>query len=44
MGEQVAAGAVKKERGTAATFSIDTGKDEQPLINANPISREVLFG
>ena len=33
----------KKKSGTAATFSIDTGKDEQQLINANPISREVLL-
>ena len=27
----------------AKSLGIDTGKDEQQLIDANPISREVLF-
>ena len=34
----------KNGNGTAVEVNhIDTGKDEQQLINANPISRAVLF-
>ena len=45
MGEQVAARNKKRKGRFAAEnkFIIDTGKDEQQLIAANPISRAVLL-
>ena len=45
MGEQVAARNKKRKGRFAAEkeFIIDTGKDEQQLIAANPVSRAVLF-
>ena len=48
MGEQVAARAIKKKyfrrnRRRREKFNIDTGKGEQQLTDANPISREVLL-
>ena len=45
MGEQVAARNKKRKRQIRCRekFIIDTGKDEQQLITANPYSRAVLF-
>ena len=43
MGEQVAASTKKRKGRSAAENHIDTGTDEQQLIAANPISREVLL-
>ncbi len=45
MGEQVAAKSKKEKTKTEtlSKFRINTGRDEQQLIKANPISRAVLL-